>query len=661
MMRLTEEQQSAIEARGPVCLTASAGSGKTAVLVSRYLRLIDQGVRPNEILTVTFTRKSGKELKERLAKALEDAPDALKSDVESSPWIGTLHSFCLHVIQQWGRALPERFSLDVADSLIQAELVSETIEEWMRAFDDGLASRAFEKWTPSDLKALAAEALARPHAVREALAELKPTPENGLLTALLTPLLEFWKRRLIEKALCTFDDLEHYAKKLLTEHAPAQAYYQKQFRAVLVDEIQDTNPSQWAILHALLGSDASKLFVVGDPKQSIYRFRYADLQLFLQWSQLIETLGGTSLALRACFRSSSELVEQINAFSTTLFADSPLARTTLLPGKPASGKPPLSWVRYEGDTSGEAQLAEQQAAIEVVRTLVAGGTPTEEMALLFRSSDRMELFARALSDARVPVAFEPSVPLFSHYETLDLESYLKTVSQPRNNFYLAGFLRSSFVGKSVAELQSLLRTKPVLWDALESDPSLEWFRSLVEAKATNPRKALMALFSNTQYWPSRSGPLYAVLGSLFEAETLSEACARMDAWKREGVKIATPLVSHEPNGVRLLTVHAAKGLEFDHVLLVDLLRKAPTRQPWLCGIAENSLGFRYRLGNEIVQTEAFTQSWEKSKKEDADESRRVLYVALTRAKERLHIFLPQNAKLIPKESWGEWLKGMQLN
>jgi ATP-dependent exoDNAse (exonuclease V) beta subunit len=656
MRTLTPEQDRAVHAAGPVCLVASAGSGKTAVLVERYLSLLERGLRPDQILTVTFTRKAGQQLRDRILERLAESPESVRDSVKRTPLIGTLHSFCRQILQQWGGLLGREAMGDIVDPLVQAELVTLIRDRWMAALPDSQLEALFEWWTPQDLNSMAKEVLQRPHSFRAALV-LSPSEElPDLIRAAFTPLLALWEKELHSRRLCTFDDLEHDAVRLLRDFEAPRAYFQKHLGAVLVDEFQDTSPSQWTLIQGLVGEDERKLFVVGDPKQSIYRFRHADVRLFQQWGERIKQRGGDLLELRTCFRSSPELVDQVNRVSGILFQGSALAEATMVSGRTAGELPPLEVHRYPGETSAHATLEEQALTARAVQALVRAGTAPSEIALLFRNSDRMEAFANALSGLGVPVACEPVAPLFSLYEVQDLTAYLRAVAEPLEDYLLAAFLRTPYAGFGPAQLQELTTARgATLFEKLLLSGKLPWFASLVERGECGTAAVLTELFSQTTHWPWRSGAVHRLLGGLATSTLLPEALARLNAWSYEGVSVTSALSAHQDDGVRLMTVHGSKGLEFSEVFLVDALRRPPTRLPWFHWEMDSGLGVRFRDGGEIRATAAYESILETHRREETQEAGRILYVALTRAKDRLHWMLPENAKLIPKGSWGDQL------
>lgn len=657
MRTLTPEQDRAVYAAGPVCLVASAGSGKTAVLVERYLSMLQKGLRPDQILTVTFTRKAGAQLRERILDRLAEGPENIREAVARTPLIGTLHSFCLQILQQWAGLLGRESMADIADPLVQAELVTLVRDHWMSSLSEPQLEALFEWWTPQDLLSMAKEILQRPHSFRAALALSGEQELAQLVRATCTPLLDAWQAELQSRRLCTFDDLEHDAVRLLRDYPQVRAHYQNHLGAVLVDEFQDTSPSQWLLIQALIGEDERKLFVVGDPKQSIYRFRHADVRLFQQWGERIAERGGDLLELRTCFRSSPELVARVNLVSQELFKESSLAEAVMVSGRTTGDLPPLEIHRYPGETSAHATLEEQALTARAVQTLVRGGTAPSEIALLFRNGGRMELFAAALSGLGIPVACEPVAPLFSLYEVQDLAAYLRAVAEPLEDYSLAAFLRTPYAGFSPADLLALTATRgESLFEKLLLSGKLGWFVSLIERGDCGTQTVLATLFAHSPHWPWRSGALHRLLGGLASSDLLPDALVRLAAWEAEGVSVTSPLSAHTSDGVRLMTVHGSKGLEFSEVFLVDTLRKPPHRLNWFMWDKDSGLGMRFRDGGEIRADAAYEAILEKHKTEENAEAGRILYVALTRAKDRLHWMLPDNPKLIPKGSWADSLK-----
>ncbi len=657
---LTDEQTAAVQASGPVCLTASAGSGKTAVLVERYVRALSQGISPQHILAVTFTRKAGAQLRERILKRLEGEHDELLKSVELTPWIGTLHHFCSQILNNWGRCDAFEPRATILDNLSWAAAAKTVLESWKKSIDPQLLEQAFAVWTPFDLEAMAQEILKRPSDFEKAFSKaVEPSSLLATHQDLFAKLVVQWRTYLRNNSLQTFDDLEDLVLKLFETNTAARETLSLGFKAVLVDEFQDTSPKQWAILEKLCHDNPKKLFVVGDPKQSIYRFRNADIELFLAMAQNAPKQGGTSLDLRTCFRSTPELVRVLNMAAQDLFANTPLLQNEMLPGQAAANTLPVRLHLFQGNTLGEAAEAERNVACDAAQDLIHQGISPEQIAFLFRNGDRMENFAEGLKQRSLLVACEPVVDLFSLYEVQDLCAYLRATLNPEDDFQLSAFLQTPYVGLSKPQLFDLAQKKGnTLFEKLTHSPWAKWWIDLVCSGECRTDEVLRHLFLNSKLWPARSGVVYTLAGKLVEATYLCDAVPLLAAWETQGVTIPSPLVGSSSEGIRLMTVHAAKGLEFGHVFILDNLRRPPTRLPWLLMNQDGKLGLRFRRDGEITNDPTYDELIDINRKQDTDESNRILYVALTRAKNTLHISLPANETLIPKTSWGDKLNAL---
>jgi ATP-dependent exoDNAse (exonuclease V) beta subunit len=342
MRALTAEQEQAVARRGePLLLSAAAGSGKTSVLVERFVRAVrEDGVAPGRILALTFTERAAGELRERVrARFLELGEREAARDTEVA-FVGTFHGFCARLL----RAHPLMAGLD-PDFTILDEGFAGRLRD--RAFSAAL--RDFvrdERSTAVDL--LAAFGVDRVHAMIAAVhAQLRSQgqrlprlpsplaagaesiePEQAdaaaaclLLDELLAGFGDAYEQLKHARGAVDFDDLELCARELLDERASVWDTWSQRFELLMVDEFQDTNPRQLAILRAL---DRGNLFTVGDELQSIYGFRHADVSLFRARRAELAELGG-SLALRSNFRSRAELLDVVNvAFAERFFDFVPL-------------------------------------------------------------------------------------------------------------------------------------------------------------------------------------------------------------------------------------------------------------------------------------------------------------------------------------------------
>lgn len=213
------------------------------------------------------------------------------------------------------------------------------------------------------------------------------------------------------------------------------------------------------------------------------------------------------------------------------------------------------------------------------------------------------------------------------------------------------FLRSPYMNLSYGDIAKLKnqRNQKII-DSMMGQ--FNWIFELLEKGECRLGPCLQALFKNTKKWPSHTDAWLSFVSQLDPNWTLAETVERIESWEKESLRYKT---NHQGQGIQLMTVHAAKGLEFEHVYLVDGLRQPPTHSPLFYLSEKEAPGLRYREGTEWIPSVQYESLKEKEKALDAEEARRILYVAMTRAKESLTLFLPSGPKPSPKGSWAEML------
>lgn len=665
---LTPEQQLAVDSvNQSVALLASAGSGKTAVLVERYLKCLELGHSPFEILTVTFTVDAATQLRRRLTRALDrDAigptqREKWRHGIETSPFIGTLHSFCFRVVEQWGTSL----KLPKVNEILTVFQFSEVFEDHYQNWVDRLSEDDFASWlshfSAREIREFLMSGYPKRRRLAAALPEIDVHSEDTKLARWIADnAAPFWSELetfFLSKGIYGFDDLEYWTAEIFEKVPEALSYYHERLKYFFVDEFQDTSPEQWRIVQRLAAKHPDHLFVVGDPKQSIYRFRNADYRVFYDACRKIVDRGGQELKLSMNFRSNPALLENINALSAPLFSQSEIKYEPMLPGQEnpeTSGQ--VRYVRFPGER-GETAASERSLCVNEVKALLGTGVRPGQIAILFRVSERITDYFDALLNEGIPVVAKTSQAIFQNYETLDLSNYLMAVANPSDDFAVAAFLRSRFLNWSVDRLQNTIeRPGKTLFEKLSDEPDLRWYFDLIESGETLVEPVLYRLFQETRFLPeSRAIWLEWLTPLTQEPLTLWEAIKKVESWKRDGIKSSLRQGDDDRNSVQLMTVHGAKGLEFDHVFLVDNLRQQPRSYPVFL-TEDHKIGLRVRERGEAKELLDYSLLLQKSQADDLAESMRILYVALTRAKENLHIFLPENESLIPKSSWGELLR-----
>lgn len=666
MFNMTDEQKlAALTLDRPIVVTAAAGSGKTTVLVARYIELLKRGLNPHEILTVTFTNDAAQQLKTRIQKTLGtiESLSPLVSEVERTRFIGTIHSFCYFLISEYGTLLgyPPIESI-LSDYQFQVALEN-SYRKWLYSLSRQSLAHLLSFVSRNQLKEVYTTLYNSRHTLSSFSKEISQEFPLQIFYESALPSIIQLEQSFLSEGFYRFDDLEFLSAQLLKQQSPLRSRLQTQFKAVLIDEFQDTSQSQWDIFQLLLGSDYNKLFVVGDPKQSIYSFRHADVSLFFKVSQLVEQWDGLVAELNTNFRTQSTLIGDINRYSQTFFEKSPISFSAMKSGIERAGEAITVNVyncAAEAEKKVDKKELELQAVLQAVDNYLGQGNRPEDLALLFRMGDRIDVYTEALKAKGLQVECTQTLSLFAHYDVLNLNHYLKALSRPRDSFSLGAFLVSPWVGVTLSQLADITDDSSVFpfEEKVKNflSPKLHWFFNLADKPRIYLREALFELFSNSTYFPEHSEAFYEWLKPLTEKNyTLHEALADLDLWKKEGILFKSKTGSASSGAIKLMTVHASKGLEFEHVFLVDSLRRSPTQLPTILTSPNEPPSMKYMEHGETIIPSQYIRLKELKEKMDGEESRRILYVALTRARETLSLFLPSEMKGVPKDSWASLL------
>ncbi len=722
--RLTDEQEEAIARReGSLLLAAGAGSGKTSVLVERFVRaVLEDGVAPGRILAITFTERAAGELKERIRARLMGLGAREAARETEAAFIGTFHGFCARLL----RTHPLLAELDPEFTVLDEALAGRLRT---RAFSGALGVFVAKPGSPA-VDLVAAHGADRVRAmVLGVYAQLRsqgqshpglPAPhaeewpaaldaEGARACTLLDSLLRAFSVRYAalkrERSGLDFDDLELCAGAMLEQHEAVRMSWSERLRLLMVDEFQDTNPRQLAILAAL---ERENLFTVGDERQSIYGFRHADVGLFrARREQLAER--DSSLALRWNFRSRPALLAAIDAVFAARFDE---AFTPLIAGREAEkgsdGEPPIellltdrrSWngaspgvtsgsLDGRGESPGGPRWRHAEARLlahRIAELIDAGRAKPGDIAVLLRSVGDLPLYQRALEERGLSTLAAVG-SFWGHQQVNDLLAYLRVLANPLDELALHGTLASPLVGLSSDSLALLARgaqslgigvwelirrscgtstgesaqrsSATPIWERLDlrERECLESFAASVTAEracaSERPLGELVRrVLTATGYeshvlsltWGERRlANLHKLqrLAVRFEAQEGRDLRAFLDHVAHqqnamEGSEPEAPIGELEPQAVRLMSVHAAKGLEFPVVCLADLGRVPPSSAPALLVDGER-MGLRLaRLdGSDAAPTMHYTELLNARREAEAEEEERILYVAMTRARELL--------------------------
>lgn len=682
---------------------ANAGAGKTTLLVEHYFELLSQGFEPASIVAFTFTEKAAREMKERIFERFATHPQfaELPSDLirdfktrTGAASIGTIHQFCLKLLVEAGgaeAAAPFKIIEEASEIQLRERLLHENLLSALQS-DSLDALKLLKSFGIRNLKQILREYLELSHDAPGVELDLPAAaPEEAALLdalqALATPIrtaLEAAKSRM---NWIDFDDMERRALHLLQEPTPPLLRKITGISHLLVDEFQDTSPIQIAILEALRAAARSKgksirLFCVGDPKQSIYRFRKVDRNLVHRTEQSLIQSGGVRFESVDNFRSTPEILAFINRYSKKAFPDASPSRPTL-PSHPQSDVELISIPLQE-----DAQGAEDYRAAEAI--WLAGqieerrkaGTPLDSLAVLARSSASFEPLIRELKQRHIPYSIRGGQELLDHQEVLDLLHLLEFLKNPADDRIFIGILRSTYFLVSDATCLMLrdlagkasifewLRTADIAaaWDPRFPDESgkLLWIRQVLlqflgVSASWSPAHLLRDFVERWQLdylYASASQDPDAVLAieqflefiAQLEEENqsadLGEILAVLHSFQRRGLHKSPLGALLEPaECVRLLTIHAAKGLEFDTVYLIDLERSAPNESSRLLRLGSHYALKRFdEAEDQWIPTPRFQAICDFQKEEAEEENKRLLYVALTRAKRQLRISLHPKVK-----------------
>ena len=535
---------------------------------------------------------------------------------------------------------------------------------------------------------------------------ISPEGEAALarVRKLLAPFVAHCRSRFRAEGWMGFDDLLRGARDLLADHPEVRRELKTRYGAILIDEFQDTDPLQGEMLLFLaerLESEArtwrdvllapGKLFIVGDPKQSIYRFRGADIRAYEAFVSLVLSQGGQKCDLQTSFRTHSGIVEPVNRLFADLMRESPGLQPAYLPllprpGEGGSGGVELALVEGGEDTPSGQEAEARWIARWVVDHCGAEGDGRPwrlgDVAVLFRSTSVLTTYMDALKAAKIPYLVESDRAFYSTPEVMDFLNLLRVIQNPSDTVSLVGLLRSPLILLEdrhilqLAEAGGLDDRRPLPSGLPEDVAVLSEFYgelgrlrkaaqgdSLGELAARLLREPALLPAAAAVYHGEQSVSNLMKLARLAaeandaRGETVEGFVRRLSESVGDGVEEGeSPLGEERADAVRLLTVHKAKGLEYKVVFLPNLSaavqsgsrRTSALRQDWAEG----------RVGHRLVERKwsdlgmAFLDADERRR--EKEEAIRLFYVAATRARE--HVILLGNQKAA-SGSFMEMLQG----
>jgi len=591
------QKKVALHKEGPLLVLAGAGSGKTKSVSHRIAYLVGQGVPPENILAITFTNKAANEMKERILRLLDRLPNA--EDFAKHPFISTFHTLGVFILRKSGDKIgvPKNFSiLDKDDSLDAVKTAIKELNIDPKQFQpskiQSIISR--EKGDLMDSETYAGEA------------------GSDFYPSVIARIWNKYEELLKTQKSLDFDDLVSKVVFLLKKDEAARNYYQNLWEYILIDEYQDTNKSQYE-LSKILSAKHKNICAIGDMDQSIYAFRGADFRNIINFERDFPNL--VSVVLEENYRSTQNILEA----AAKVIEKNKIRKAKDLYTKNAKGAE-ISLFEAIGE------LEEAEFVVHKIKDLMSGGCKPSDIAVLFRANFQSRVFEEICLKHNVPYQMV-GTQFYSRKEVKDVFAYLRAATNKDDmisvkriiNVPPRGIGKVSFLNKLAGkELPAAAKKKfEQFVDLLDSinkailsrktsavitfvlkNSGLEEFLENGDGEDKERLENLKELVSiATRY--DQLAPPEGTDKMLTDAVLMSAQDAMDQPAGRQGKK---------ENSVRLMTVHAAKGLEFKNVFIVGLEE----------GLFPHS-GFGGR------------------NKERDEEERRLFYVAVTRAKEKLFL------------------------
>ncbi|WP_219894722.1 ATP-dependent helicase [Aquisediminimonas profunda] len=606
------QREAVLTSEGPVLMLAGAGTGKTAALTARLAHLIaTRSARPSEILAVTFTNKAAREMKERVGRIIGDA-------VEGMPWLGTFHSIGAKMLRRHAELVGLQSNFTILDTDDQIRLLKQVIQladldekRWPARQLGGLIDQWKNKGlTPSDIDAGESERFA-----------------NGRGGELY----QIYQDRLKALNACDFGDLLLHVLTILKANRDVLEDYQRRFKYILVDEYQDTNAVQYLWLR-LLAQVRKNICCVGDDDQSIYSWRGAEVTNILRFEQ--DFPGAAIIKLEQNYRSTPHIL----AAASGLIANNGgrLGKTL--------------WTQLNAgekvDVIGVWDGPEEARRVgEMIEADQRNGASLDDAAILVRAQFQTREFEDRFIAIGLPYRIVGGFRFYERAEIRDALAYLRLVNQPADDLAFERIVNQPKRGlgdKAIAKLQTLARA--------EAMPLAQAATRILDSDELTPqaRRALGGFVADLASWRDRARDLLhpelarAILDesgytAMLQADKSAESAGRLENLSElvramEDYETLGAFLEHvslvmdndaaaDDQKVTIMTIHAAKGLEFDRTFLVG----------WEEGV--------------FPSQRALDEGGLKS----LEEERRLAYVAITRARKRCTILHAANRRI-----YGQW-------
>lgn len=616
-MALNQMQQLAVDTtEGPLLILAGAGSGKTTVLVNRVQHIIESGLaQPWQVLAITFTNKAAGELRERLVKAIGEEANSI--------WAYTFHSCCARILRRYGERLGYTSHFTIYDTDDSRRVMKQCQKHL------GIEDKFINHKSILNEISRSKDSLISPE-------EYKASSVNDFRKSKIALCYEMYQQELLKSDAMDFDDIIYNTVTLLRENEDVLQLYQNQFKYVMVDEYQDTNHAQY-VLTSMLADLYKNICVVGDDDQSIYRFRGATIENILSFENHYR--GASVIRLEENYRSTQNILDGANA---VIANNKNRKGKTLFTRSGAGDKIILNTAMNESDESAYI--------IDEILKNVKAGRKLSDHAILYRMNAQSRNLEIMLTKSGISHRIIGGHRFFDRKEIKDVVSYMAVINNPADNVRLQRIINvpkrqigdtmfgnvmeiATGLGLSAYEVceraDEFQKTSRSASKLMGFTDMIKGFQKCVDEKMSlsdllqevlEKTKYLDYLSEDPETYDDRVNNIKELSSMFIKYQEESEEPNLSDFL--EDVALITDIDSYneDEDAVVLMTLHSAKGLEFPVVFIP--------------GMEEGIFP-----GNQSMYSD-----------EDLEEERRLAYVGITRAKEKLYLVNAQQRMLYGQTS-----------
>jgi len=591
------QREAALHKDGPLLIIAGAGTGKTSTLTHRILNLAKEGVSPSEILAITFTNKAAKEMQERVDALLsKHGFDIGLRYGDTRPFIGTFHSLGVHIL----RAHANIFGLTKHFSILDKNSASSLMKEAVK--EQGLDSKQF---SPDRI----ANVISRQKGELITLEQYKKGVGNAYFPMVVSAVWERYEKFLERERALDFDDLILKTVILLRTHPEVRAEYQKRWKYIHIDEYQDTNGVQYELARLLAGEQMN-ICAVGDGDQNIYSWRGANLQNILNFEQ--DYAGAKTILLEENYRSTQTILAAAN----NIIKKNTVRKEKNLYTKNIEGDKITLIENY--DEGGEAR-----AVCERIKELIGSGTNPEDIAVLYRANFQSRALEEAFLLTETPYQVL-GTRFFERKEVKDILSFIRAALNPESFSDIKRVIDVPPRGIGKATLMKMFAKDESSLPPAAQKRTSEFWKLLAEIREYSLVEKTSKLIKHVSEGTGLEASLKTGtdedndrLENIHELVTLATKYDILPPEEAVEKLLGDAALASDQDSlikseraVKMMTVHAAKGLEFPYVFVTGL---------------EQDLFPHRRMSAGVVS------------KEDSEEERRLFYVAITRAKKKLFL------------------------